>query len=61
MTQEKFKYSAITSMVLGCEMMVHKTLGTRFQEVIYQRAPEIEMGVAGIVISGEFEMPIFYR
>ena len=61
MTEEKFKHSAITSKVIGCAMTVHKTLGTGFQEVIYQRALEIEMGVAGIVFQREFEMPIFYR
>lgn len=61
MTEEKFKHSAITSKIIGCAMTVHKTLGTGFQEVIYQRALEIEMGVAGIVFQREFEMPIFYR
>ena len=42
-------------------MIVHKTLGNGFQEVIYQKALEIEMSVAGIEFSREFEMPIFYR
>jgi len=42
-------------------MTVHKTLGNGFQEVIYQRALEIEMRSAGIGFSREFEMPIFYK
>ncbi|WP_229598536.1 GxxExxY protein [Runella zeae] len=42
-------------------MTVHKTLGNGFQEVIYQRALEIEMREAGISFNREFEMPIFYR
>lgn len=42
-------------------MTVHKTLGNGFQEIIYQRALEIEMSLAGIEFSREFEMPIFYR
>ena len=42
-------------------MAVHKALGNGFQEVIYQRALEIEMRVAGILFSREFEMPIYYR
>ena len=42
-------------------MTVHKTLGNGFQEVIYQRALEIEMELEGIAFSREFEMPIFYR
>ena len=42
-------------------MTLHKTLGNVFQEVIYQRALAIEMGLASIEFSREFEMPIFYR
>lgn len=42
-------------------MTVHKTLGNGFQEVIYQRALEIEMGMEGLAFNREFEMPIFYR
>lgn len=42
-------------------MEVHKRLGNGFQEVIYQRALEIEMRLVGIEFQREFEMPIFYR
>jgi GxxExxY protein len=42
-------------------MTVHKTFGNGFQEVIYQRALEIEMRLAGISFTRENEMPIFYR
>ena len=42
-------------------MTVHKTLGNGFQEVIYQRALEIEMSIEGLAFNREFEMPIFYR
>lgn len=42
-------------------MTVHKALGNGFQEVIYQRALEIEMLQMGISFNREFEMPIFYR
>lgn len=42
-------------------MTVHKTLGNGFQEVIYQRALKIEMGMEGLAFNREFEMPIFYR
>ncbi|MFM7487581.1 MAG: GxxExxY protein, partial [Cytophagales bacterium] len=44
-----------------CAMRVHSALGNRFQEVIYQRALEIEMADAGITFSREYEMPIFYK
>ncbi len=41
-------------------MKVHSTLGNGFQEVIYQRALEIEMGKQGLSFAREMEMPIFY-
>ena len=61
MIKEEYKYSELTSKIIGCAMTVHKTLGNGFQEVIYQRALAIEMRLAGISFSREFEMPIFYR
>ena len=61
MINEQYKYSALTAKIIGCAMAVHKALGNGFQEVIYQRALEIEMRLAGINFSREFEMPIFYR
>jgi GxxExxY protein len=61
MINEQYKYSELTSKIIGCAITVHKTLGNGFQEVIYQRALEIEMRVAGIEFSREFEMPVFYR
>jgi GxxExxY protein len=61
MIKKEYKYSELTSKIIGCAMTVHKTLGNGFQEVIYQRALEIEMNLAGIEFSREFEMPIFYR
>ena len=51
----------MTSKIIGCAIEVHKRLGNGFQEVIYQRALEIEMRLAGIEFQREFEMPIFYR
>ncbi len=97
MINEQYKYSELTSKIIGCAMTVHKTLGNAcptvsfrracstvsfrracptvsfrracptvsfrrgFQEVIYQRALAIEMHLAGLKFSREFEMPIFYR
>jgi GxxExxY protein len=61
MIKEEYKYSGLTGKIIGCAMTVHKTLGNGFQEVIYQRALEIEMRLAGLEFSREFEMPIFYR
>jgi GxxExxY protein len=42
-------------------MKVHSTLGNGFQEVIYQRALAIEMGIEGLDFEREKEMEIFYR
>jgi len=61
MINEKYKYSYLTSKIIGCAMTVHSTLGNGFQEVIYQRALAIEMSLAGIEFAREYEMPIFYR
>ncbi len=61
MINENYKYSELTSKIIGCAMTVHKTFGNGFQEVIYQRALAIEMLLAGLDFIREFEMPIFYR
>ena len=59
MINEQYKYFELTSKIIGCAITVHKTVGNGFQEVIYQRALAIEMRLAGIEFSREFEMPIF--
>jgi len=42
-------------------MEVHKHLGNGFQEVVYQRALAIEMGIQGIGFSREYEMSLQYK
>ena len=42
-------------------MQVHSTLGNGFQEIIYQRALEIEFSLMNLTFEREKEMPIFYR
>jgi len=56
---EEFK--DCTSKIIGCAMKVHAILGNGFQEVIYQRALEIEMTLEGLTFIREMEMPIFYK
>ena len=56
-----FKFKEITEKIIGCAMRVHSALGNGFQEVIYQRALEIEMREAGLHFSREFNMPILYK
>ena len=55
------KYQDITQKIIGAAMEVHKTLGNGFQEVIYQRALEIEMHNIGLNYQREYEMDIFYK
>jgi GxxExxY protein len=54
MVNEQYKYSELTSKIIGCAMTVHKTLGNGFQEVIYQRALELEMNAMGLNFQREF-------
>jgi len=55
------KYADITEKIIKCAFKVHGTLGNGFQEVIYQRAMEIEMRNQELNFSREFEMPIYYE
>jgi GxxExxY protein len=59
--QTAYKYSELTGKIIGCAMRVHSALGNGFQEVIYQRALEIEMADEGIAFTREQEMPIYYK
>ena len=58
---EKYKHSELTSKIIGCAIEVHKHLGNGFQEVIYQRALEIEFRLQGINAQREFVMPLSYK
>jgi len=61
MIKEQYPESELTGKIIGCAMEVHKCLGNGFQEVIYQRALEIEMRYQGLEFSREHEMEIFYK
>lgn len=61
MIDERYKYSKLTGLIIGCAMEVHRRLGNGFQEVIYQRALAIELTEASIPYRRELEMPIFYK
>ena len=61
MIDERYKYSELTGKIIKCAMRVHSTLRNGFQEVIYQRALEIEMADQDISFAREFEMPIYYK
>lgn len=61
MVNNEYKYSDITEKIIGCAMRVHSALGNGFQEVIYQRALEIEMAEAGLQFAREKKMDIYYK
>jgi len=61
MINDKYKYSELTSKIIGCAMKVHSALGNGFQEVIYQRAMAIEMTDCRLSFGREYEMPVYYR
>jgi GxxExxY protein len=54
-------WEEVTHAIIGCAMQVHRTLGNGFQEVIYQRAMELEMAAKGLAFEREKELPICYR
>ncbi|HKZ65335.1 MAG TPA: GxxExxY protein [Chitinophagaceae bacterium] len=56
----EYKYGDITEKVIGAAFRVHGILGNGFQEVIYQRALELELKAMTINYAREFEMPIYY-
>ena len=58
---EKEGVEGITSAIIGAGMRVHSVLGSGFQEVIYQRALEIEFLKLGIGYEREKNMEIMYE
>ncbi len=61
MIQTEYKYKEITEKIIGSAMRVHAVLGNGFQEIIYQRALEIEMIDSGLKFGREFTMPVYYK
>ena len=55
------KHEDVTRRIIAAAMKVHSTLGNGFQEVIYQRAMELEMPFENLVFKREMEMPVHYR
>jgi len=55
------QHKSLSYEIIGCAMRVHKFLGKGYQELIYQRALEVEFQLAGIKYEREKEMDIIYR
>ncbi|MDR3583288.1 MAG: GxxExxY protein [Candidatus Pacebacteria bacterium] len=60
-TNNNYYKSEITGKIIGCAQKVHRVLGNGFQEVIYQRALEIEFEKEKLKFTREQEMDIFYE
>ena len=56
----ELKFGEITEKIIGAAFKVHNTLGCEFQEVIYQRALELELRLIKFDYVREYEMPIYY-
>ncbi|MFD2864779.1 GxxExxY protein [Mucilaginibacter antarcticus] len=54
------QHQDLTHTIIGCAMKVHSTIGSGFQEVIYQRALAIEMNKQHLNYAREMEMLIYY-
>ncbi len=61
MIKEEYKYSELTSKIIGCAMKVHQKMRNGYQEIIYQRSLIIEFKKALIKFMEEVELPIFYE
>lgn len=55
------KHEDVTRRIIGAAMKVHSALGNGFQEVIYQRAMELELPFENLSFKREMEMPVHYR
>ena len=57
----EYKYKEITEKIIGSAMRVHAALGNGFQEVIYQRALEVEFEDTRLKFARELSMPVYYK
>lgn len=57
----ELKYKELTEKIIGAAMHVHAALGNGFQEVIYQRALEVELSESKVSFQREFTMPVYYK
>lgn len=61
MIKEEFQHSAITALIIGAAMKVHRTLGPGFREVIYSRALCIELRKLGLKCEAEVPKEVYYN
>ena len=58
---QTMKDKELTHEIIGAAMEVHKHLGNGFQEVVYQRALAIELGLRNIEFAREYNMDLKYK
>ena len=58
---DNLKHGHITEKIIGAAFEVHKFLGNGFQEMIYQRALELELTRSGLSFAREVEQDIYYK
>lgn len=56
-----YSFNDVTGRIIGAAVEVHKELGPGFQEVVYQRALEMEFEAASIEFSREENIRIYYK
>ncbi len=56
-----YDFDDATSKIIGACIEVHKTLGSGFREITYQRALRLELEAKGLDFSREENIPIYYK
>ena len=59
--KKEYPLSEITAKIIAAATQVHKTLGPGFEEVIYQRALELELPAHGLEFGREVWIDVLYR
>jgi GxxExxY protein len=59
-SKDTYLHTDLTGKIIGAAMKVHRELGNGFQEVLYQRALEVEFKDQGILFEREKEMDVYY-